>query len=84
MARLNEARRRAWGCLADELRGYATSAMRTLHELCVEAESEQARLGAARALLDYAAKTHELHTLGDQVAALEAKVHARPAGTPVV
>jgi hypothetical protein len=58
--------------------------MRTLHELCVEAESEQVRLGAARALLDYAAKTHELHTLGDQMAAVEAKVYVRSLADQVV
>jgi transposase len=69
--RLADARTELFREITDQLRGHATSAIATLVELCQEAESETVRLGAARAVLDHTARTHEVHTLGARITALE-------------
>ena len=57
--------------ITDQLRAHATAAIKTLVELCQDAESETVRLGAARAVLDHTARMHEVHTLGARITALE-------------
>jgi transposase len=69
--RLDDARAEQFRVVTDQLRGHATSAITTLVELCQEAQSETVRLGAARAVLDHTARTHEVHTLGARITALE-------------
>jgi hypothetical protein len=55
-----------------KLAAVGTLATDTLHQL-LSSKSDAVRLGAARATLEHMFRGHELHTLAQRVAALEAR-----------
>lgn len=80
-ARYKAARREAIGHLTTRLQAKADASAAVLSEIAEDREKPASvRVSAAKAVIEYALKSHELNDLGERLDAVEASLKARGEG----